>query len=70
MQALPSTTAKMAVIVSREGQSAETKPGRAGQRIGAAKRKFVVPETIDADEATIAELFGNGPTTQAVARDC
>ena len=33
----------------------------AGQRIGVAKGKFAVPDTIDADEDVIAELFaGSG----------
>jgi hypothetical protein len=33
------------------------KPAPTGQRIGVAKGKFAVPETIDADESNIAALF-------------
>ena len=37
------------------------KPATTGKRIGVAKGKFVVPDTIDDDEAAIVALF-NGRT--------
>jgi hypothetical protein len=33
------------------------RPAHTGKRIGVAKGRFVVPDTIDADEAAIAALF-------------
>ena len=53
------------MIIARNGRPAAKpvaiKPPQAGERIGVAKGKFIVPDTIDADEAAIAELF-NGTT--------
>jgi prevent-host-death family protein len=50
------------VIIARNGRPAARLvailPAAAGKRIGVAKGKFKVPETIDADEAAIAALFG------------
>ncbi len=49
------------IVIARNGRPAARlvpiarKGG--GKRIGVAKGKFVVPETIDADEAAIAAMF-------------
>jgi prevent-host-death family protein len=55
------TGAQHEVIIARNGRPAARlvalKSAPAGQRIGIAKGKFVVPETIDDDETTIAALF-------------
>lgn len=55
------TGAEAEVIIARNGRpAARLVPIRstvAGKRIGVAKGKFVVPDTIDADEAVIAALF-------------
>jgi prevent-host-death family protein len=49
------------IIIARNGRPAARlvalKSTPAGKRIGVAKGKFIVPETIDADEAVIAALF-------------
>ena len=49
------------IIIARNGRPAARlvpmKPARAGKRLGVAKGKFVVPDTIDADEAAITALF-------------
>ena len=50
------------VIIARNGRPAArlvpiARPA-ASQRIGVAKGKFTVPDTIDADEEAIAALFG------------
>jgi prevent-host-death family protein len=53
--------AETEIIIARNGRPAAklvaVKPHRVGKRIGVAKGKFVVPGTIDADEAAIAALF-------------
>jgi prevent-host-death family protein len=55
------TGAEREVIIARNGRPAARlvaiKAVRAGQRIGIAKGKFTVPDNIDADEASIANLF-------------
>lgn len=54
------------IIIARNGRPvARLVPLReraSGQRIGVAKGEFVMPETIDDDNATIETLFG-GETT-------
>ncbi len=49
------------VIIARNGRPAARlvpiKPVTSGKRIGIAKGKLAVPDTIDADEAAIAALF-------------
>ena len=49
------------IIIARNGRPAARlvaiKPTQPGQRIGVAKGKFTVPDTIDADEATVAARF-------------
>jgi prevent-host-death family protein len=53
--------AETEIIIARNGRPAARLvaigPSRPGQRIGVARGKFVVPDTIDADEAAIAALF-------------
>ena len=53
--------AETEIIIARNGRPAAKlvaiKPGAPGKRIGVAKGKFVVPDTIDADEALIVTLF-------------
>jgi prevent-host-death family protein len=55
------TGAETEIVIARNGRPAAKlvaiKPQKAGKRIGVAKGKFVVPETIDGDEAAIAALF-------------
>ncbi len=55
------TGAEAEVVIARNGRPVArlvpVKPVRTGKRIGVAKGKFVVPETIDADEDAIAALF-------------
>ncbi len=55
------TGAQTEIIIARNGRPAARlvplAPAPKGQRIGIAKGKFTVPDTIDADEATIAALF-------------
>lgn len=54
------------IVIARNGRpAARLVPiarAAAGKRIGAAKGKFTVPETIDADEDLVAALFGGGAT--------
>jgi prevent-host-death family protein len=53
--------AEAEVTIARNGRPVArlvpVKPIRTGKRIGVAKGKFLVPETIDADEEMIAALF-------------
>ena len=53
--------AQTEIIIARNGRSAARlvplAPAPKGKRIGIAKGKFTVPDTIDADEATIAAVF-------------
>jgi prevent-host-death family protein len=55
------TGAEHEIIIARNGRPAARlvaiKSNPSGQRIGIAKGKFTVPDTIDADEAAIAALF-------------
>ena len=55
------TGAETEIIIARNGRPAAKlvaiRPPRTGKRIGIAKGKFVVPDTIDADEAAITALF-------------
>jgi prevent-host-death family protein len=55
------TGAETEIIIARNGRPAAKlvaiKPLSGGKRIGVAKGKFVVPDTIDADEAMITALF-------------
>jgi prevent-host-death family protein len=55
------TGAEAEIIIARNGRPAARlvaiKSFSPGQRIGIAKGKFTVPDTIDADNAAIAELF-------------
>ena len=55
------TGAETEIIIARNGRPAATlvaiRPPQTGKRIGIAKGKFVVPDTIDADEAAITALF-------------
>ena len=52
------------VIIARHGKPVArlTRMGRGevGKRIGVAKGKFVVPESIDADNREVARLFSKG----------
>ena len=54
------------IVIARNGRPAARLvaigPAPAGQRIGVAKGKFIVPETIDADAAAIAALFQGSPS--------
>jgi antitoxin (DNA-binding transcriptional repressor) of toxin-antitoxin stability system len=49
------------IIIARTGRPAAKlvaiRPPPAGKRIGVAKGQFVVPDTIDTDEAAITALF-------------
>jgi antitoxin (DNA-binding transcriptional repressor) of toxin-antitoxin stability system len=53
--------AETEIIIARNGRPAAKLvaigPPRTGRRIGIAKGRFVVPDTIDADEAAITALF-------------
>jgi prevent-host-death family protein len=53
--------AEREIIIARNGRPAAKlvaiKPAKIGKRIGVAKGKFAVPDTIDADEAGITALF-------------
>jgi prevent-host-death family protein len=53
--------AETEIIIARNGRPAARlvaiAPSAAGPRIGVAEGKFVVPETIDADETAVAETF-------------
>jgi len=55
------TGAETEIIIARNGRPAAKlvaiRPPQTGKRIGIAKGKFVVPDTIDADEAAITALF-------------
>jgi prevent-host-death family protein len=56
------TGAETEIVIARNGRPAArlvalSSPAT-GKRIGVAKGKFTVPDTIDADEAMIAALFG------------
>jgi prevent-host-death family protein len=55
------TGSEAEIVIARNGRPAARlvaiKSTPAGKRIGVAKGKFVVPDTIDADEATIAAMF-------------
>jgi antitoxin (DNA-binding transcriptional repressor) of toxin-antitoxin stability system len=59
------------IIIARKGRPAARlmaiRSSGAGQRIGVAKGKFAVPETIDVHEASIAGLFAGRPG-EAAAR--
>lgn len=56
------TGSETEIVIARNGRPAARlvaiKPATAGPRIGVAKGKFVVPETIDGDDVAIAVLFG------------
>lgn len=49
------------ILIARNGRPVArlvpVKPVRTGKRIGVARGKFLVPDTIDADEDAIAALF-------------
>jgi prevent-host-death family protein len=54
--------AEQEIIIARNGKPAAKlvsvgAPAGRGQRIGVAKGKFVVPESIDLDNETVARLF-------------
>jgi prevent-host-death family protein len=53
--------AEAEIIIARNGRPAAKlvaiKPAPSGKRIGVAKGKFVVPESIDTEEDRIADLF-------------
>ena len=53
--------AETEIIIARNGRPAAKlvaiRPPPAGKRIGVAKGQFVVPDTIDTDEAAIPALF-------------
>jgi prevent-host-death family protein len=55
------TGAEHEIIIARNGRPAARlvaiKSAPAGKRIGIAKGKFSVPDTIDTDEALIQEMF-------------
>jgi prevent-host-death family protein len=55
------TGAETEIIIARNGRPAARlvaiKPPQTGKRIGVAKGKFVVPDTIDVDEVAITALF-------------
>jgi prevent-host-death family protein len=55
------TGAEHEVIIARNGRPAARlvaiRSASTGRRIGVAKGKFNVPDTIDADEAAIAAMF-------------
>ena len=54
------------IIIARNGRPAARLvaigPALSGQRIGVAKGKFTVPETIDDDATAIAALFQGSPS--------
>ncbi len=56
------TGAEPEVIIARNGRPAARlvpiKAAATGQRIGIAKGKFTVPDSIDADDALITNMFG------------
>lgn len=53
--------AETEIVIARNGRPAArlvpVRPSAKGRRVGVAKGKFAVPESIDADNAIIAELF-------------
>ena len=53
--------AETEIVIARNGRPAARlvalAPPATGKRIGAAKGKFKVPDSIDADEAVIAAMF-------------
>ena len=53
--------AEAEIVIARNGRPAALlvaiRPAAKGKRIGIAKGKFKVPDSIDADEAVIAALF-------------
>ena len=53
--------AEAEIVIARNGRPAARlvalAPPATGKRIGAAKGKFKVPDSIDADEAVIAAMF-------------
>ena len=55
------TGAETEIIIARNGRPAARlvalKPAQAGKRLGVAKGRFTVPDTIDADEAAVTALF-------------
>jgi prevent-host-death family protein len=55
------TGSEAEIVIARNGRPAARlvaiKSTPRGKRIGVAKGKFIVPDTIDADEAAIAALF-------------
>ncbi|MDR3529264.1 MAG: type II toxin-antitoxin system prevent-host-death family antitoxin [Rhodopila sp.] len=55
------TGAEAEIVIARNGRPVARlvaiKPAKTGKRIGVARGKFTVPETIDADEAAITALF-------------
>jgi prevent-host-death family protein len=55
------TGTEQEIIIARNGRPAARlvaiKSAPTGKRIGIAKGKFTVPDTIDADEAVIQEMF-------------
>ncbi len=55
------TGAEAEIIVARNrrpiAKLVAVKPAQTGTRIGIAKGKFVVPDTVDDDEAIITKLF-------------
>ena len=57
------TGAEAEIIIARNGRPAARlvaiRPVPSGMRIGVAKGKFIVPETIDADDAAIATMFAD-----------
>lgn len=58
------TGAEAEIIIARNGRpAARLTPiarGGTGRRIGVAKGKFTVPDTIDGDDDAIAALFAGG----------
>jgi prevent-host-death family protein len=58
--------AEAEIVIARNGRPAARlvpiTQATAGKRLGVAKGKFTVPDTIDEDEAAIAAMF-TGPTT-------
>ena len=53
------------VIIARNGRPAARlvplDAGASGPRLGVARGRFEVPDSIDADNAEIAEMFGTDP---------
>ena len=57
--------AQAEIVIARNGRPAvrivQLAPTATGKRIGVAKGKFTVPDSIDDDEAAIAALFAGIP---------